>query len=410
MKLLLPGFLMVVASSAFADEPQAKGLTVHEWGVFRVNSDSAFANADLRAEWDDLPEFIYGYVKGRLVPQHWGAFEIRRKPIIFFHAIEPTKVHVKVEFPGGQAGVWFPATMNPAVHGQQKQPAVGNTLEWDLGIKERPIDWQIKNPKLHEVPEKHWISRLRQVKSDTLFSKYSPNNLDVEQEKFIYYDGIFPQGKWLSTRVEKENVELVSQVKHPLFDVTVVDRRGEKVRVGRIAKLDSGERIKAVEFVEFDSSKFNSEASRTLLNQLTLAGLNPDEAGSLVELWQKEFFETPGLNLFYRLPQEEYDARLPLTITPKPSSQVRVGLVYHAHLETDFAETVLDLVRQLDSARFAVRDAAMKKLVNIGPAALVQLLRLRDRKDLSIEVRERIDILVRKWNAKDAFEEPDIKK
>ena len=50
--------------------PIAKGLVVHEWGVFRVNEDADFANADLRAEWDGLPEFVYGHIKGRVVPQH----------------------------------------------------------------------------------------------------------------------------------------------------------------------------------------------------------------------------------------------------------------------------------------------------------------------------------------------------
>jgi hypothetical protein len=91
-------------------------------------------------------------------------------------------------------------------------------------------------------------------------------------------------------------------------------------------------------------------------------------------------------------------------VTPKPQSTVRVGLIYHGHLEPDFAERILELVKQLDAARFADRDAAMKKLLSIGPAALVQLQKMRERKDLSVEVRERIDALIKKWNAKDAFD------
>jgi hypothetical protein len=47
----------------------------------------------------------------------------------------------------------------------------------------------------------------------------------------------------------------------------------------------------------------------------------------------------------------------------------------------------------------------MKKLLAIGPAALVQLQRLRERKDLSPEVRERIDILVKRWSAREAFDQ-----
>jgi hypothetical protein len=384
--------------------PAVKGLAVHEWGVFEVSEDADFANAHVRAMWDGMPEFVYGHIRGRAVPQHWGAAEIRLRPIIFFHTDKPTMVRAKVDFPGGMAGVWYPATEKPAVYGNQKQPKVGDSLEWNLGVKDIPQGWRPKLPAPLTVPDKHWFARVRQVKSDEIFSRFSPNANDVEREKFIYYDGLFPQGKWLAIKVDDKNVALTSRVKHPVHDVTVVDRRGDQVRVGRVAKLDAGATIKDVAFVEAVPSKFASEAADTLLNQLVAAGLFADEARSLVDLWRKELFETPGLSLFYRLPQSEYDARMPLTITPRPESMARVALIHHAHLEPDFAEQVLELVKQLDSPKFATREAALKKLTAIGPAALVQLQRLRERKDLSAEVRERLDALVKKFSAKDAFE------
>jgi hypothetical protein len=399
--------LLLAGSTSVAqlEQPIKKGFVVHEWGVFRVNENAEYANADLRAEWDDLPEFIYGHVKGRQVPQHWGAVEIRRRPIVFFHATEPLTARLTIGFPGGLAGVWFPATESPAVYADQKQPKASSSLTWNLGIKQCPEGWQPKQRLSPPISDKHWITRIRQVKSDEIFARYSPNRLDVERESFVYYDGIFPQGKWLKIDVTKDGVALTSRVKHSVFDVTVVDRRGEKVRVGRIAKLDAGEAIKEVKFTEVDASSFSSEAAETLLKQIKGCGLFEDEAKSLVDLWKKEMFETPGLNLFYRLPQEEYNARLPMTLTPRPESLVRVGLVYHAHLEPDFADRILELARQLDSQKFADRDAALKKLLAIGPAALVELQRLRERKELAIEVRERIDALIRKWNAKEAFDE-----
>jgi hypothetical protein len=391
--------------TANADDVVPKGLRVHEWGVFRVNEDVAFANADLRAEWDDLPEFAYGHVKGRTVPQHWGAFEERAKPIIFFHAQKPLTIRVKVDFPGGMAGVWFPATESPAIIGFEKQPAAGNSLQWNLGVKNCPTGWQPKRPAVPEVSDKHWISRVRQVNSDEIFARFSPNNLDVERERFIYYDGIFPQAKWVKFTVEGARVSLASQVKHPVFDVTIVDRRGDKARVGRIAKLGAGETIAEVAFLDVDPSRFLKEGAAKLIEQLSAAGLNDDEAKSLVDIWNQRMFETPGLTAFYRLPQEQYDALMPLTVAPKPESTVRVGLIYHGHLEPDFADRVLELVKKLDAPKFADRDAAMKKLLAIGPAALVQIQRFRERPELSVEVRERIDTLVKKWSAKQALDE-----
>jgi hypothetical protein len=402
----MAAFLAVccLASQVSAQGPR-KGFAVHEWGVFRVNTDAAFANADLRAEWDELPEFVYGSIKGRVVPQHWGATEIRRKPVIFFHAEQALTAKVRVDFPGGQAGVWFPGTANPAVIGLQKQPKASSTLEWNVGVKAAPTGWTPKNQTYLPVPEKHWIGRLREVKADDVYARYGQGEIDVEREKFIYYDGIFPQGKWAKIRVAGDDVAIANQINRPLFDVTVVDRRGEKPRLGRIDILKPGAEERKIEFQTLEAATFAADAGAALLKQLIAAGLHDDEARSLVDLWSKEFFETPGLNLFYRLPQDEYDTRLPLTITPAPEKRIRVGLVAHAHLETDFAQRVLELVKQLDDPRFATRDAASRKMKQIGPAALVELTRIRERKDLSAEVRERLDGLIKTWSAQEAFDQ-----
>ena len=404
--LLVLGVLTFFGHEIDAAEPvlMKKGLVVHEWGVFRVSDDVDFANAYLRAEWDDLPAFAYGHIKGRVVPQHWGAFEERLRPIIFFHADTPTQVRVKVDFPGGMAGVWFPATEKPVVEGQQKQPKFGSALEWNLAIKQPGMSWQPKSPAPPEVSDKHWISRIRRVKSDEIFARYGPRPTDVEREKFIYYDGIFPHQKWMKIAVEKDRVTLASQVKHPVFDVTVVDRRSEKVRVGRIAKMEAGETIKEVSFAEATASGFASEATETLVKQLVGAGLFEDEAQALADDWKQRMFETPGIHLFYRMPREAYDRSMPLTVTPVPESVVRVGLIFHGHLEPDFPDRILELVKQLDAPKFAERNAAMKKLQAIGPAALAQIQKLRVRKDLSVEVRERIDALIKKWSAMEAFD------
>jgi hypothetical protein len=397
--------LLPIANTAYA-EPAQNSLVVHEWGIFRVNSDVDFANADMRAEWDNLPEFVYGHIKGRVVPQHWGAVEIRKRPIIFFHAAEPMTARVKIDFPGGMPGVWYPATINPAVFGGELQPKTGTSLEWSLGIKQLPQGWRPKQATGPAVSEKHCFARLRQVQCDEIFAAYSENPVDVEREKFLYYDGLFPQGKWLKVGVDKDRVTLTSQVRAPVFDVTVVDRRSDKlVRIGRIAKLESGETIRSVAFEDIEAPSFAAQASGMLLKQLVAARLYEDEASSLVDLWRKDLFETPGLHLFFRLSQAEYESRMPMTIGPLPKEVVRVGLVFQGHLEPDFAERILELVKQFDSARFADRDAAMKKLLQIGPAALVQIQKLRGSRDLSVEVRERIDVLIKKWNAKEGFDQ-----
>jgi hypothetical protein len=407
MKRLIPlGMVLGAALAASAAEPNPgrKGFIAHEWGVFRVNQDADFANAELRAEWDNLPAFIYGYIKGRVVPQHWGAVEIRFQPLVFFYSDQPLHARVKIDFPGGMPGVWYPATHTPSIEGAQKQPKIGDSLQWAIGIKQ-PLPLQRARAAPPVVSPDHWIARARKVKCDEIFASFGPGQLDAEREKFIFYDGLFPQGRWMKIVVDGDNVKLTSQVGHPVFDVTIVDRRKDKPRIARIDKVDAKKTVDKVEFFEADASRFVAEGSKKLLEQLVFAGLYEDEAQTLIDSWKKDMFDTPGVSVFYRLPQSEYDARMPLTITPKPNSTVRVGLIYHGHLEPDFAERILEQVKRLDSERFADREAATKKLLQFGPAALVQLQRLQKSKDLSVEVRERLDVLIKKWNAKDGFDQ-----
>jgi hypothetical protein len=399
------GLALLAAATAQAQQPATvKGLVVHEWGVFRVHEDAQMANADVRAEWDELPGFVYGHIQGRQVPQHWGAVEIRRRPIVFFHAAEPAQVRLRIDFPGGMPGVWWPATVNPAMLGNQPKPQVGSSLEWDLAIKKAPDGWRPKAAEPPAVVKGHWIDRLRKVEADEVFARYSPNPLDVERERFVYYDGLFPQGKWVQVKVEGQRVGLTSRVKHPLFDVTVVDRRVEgKVRVGRLDRLDGGQEVRAVERGDADAARFPQEASELLVKQLTAAGLFEGEARSLADLWRQDLFERPGLHLFYRLPQEEYDRKLPLTLTPAPGKLVRVGLVVQPHVEPDLAQRVARLVKQLDSDDFEVREGAEKQIRAIGPAALVQLSRL-NLAELPAEARRRVEAMLKGWSAKEAFD------
>ena len=66
-------------------DPPVKGFLVHEWGVFRVHDDVELANADLRAEWDGLPTFVYGQTMRRDFPRHWDRVQVEvLKPVIYF--------------------------------------------------------------------------------------------------------------------------------------------------------------------------------------------------------------------------------------------------------------------------------------------------------------------------------------
>jgi len=126
-----------------ADTPVQKGLVVHEWGLFSAYNDLELANADVRAEWDNLPRFVYGQVDGRTIPVFHGAV---LAPVIYFHCPQATNLNVRVDFPKGRPAVWWPTTL---VQGRDGLQMIG---EEDKALKS--LVWQCNSrrptrPKCH---------------------------------------------------------------------------------------------------------------------------------------------------------------------------------------------------------------------------------------------------------------------
>jgi hypothetical protein len=391
-------FLLAALTLAFvpgvvpaADAPPKPGLVVHEWGVISVYNDVELANADMRAEWAGLPKFVNGQIDDRKVPEYLREAKV---PVIYFHAAQAMALNVKIDFPNGKPTVWWPSTLNHGGGGLGKirveEPAL-KSLTWNVQL--RPA--QAAQVQLMPLPKGHWMEALRDVRADDVIAYVG----GVQKEKFIYYDGLIPSPKAALIAVTGENVGIKNQAKYPLHDLTVVDLRNvRKIRVARVEKLDAGSEAKDVKFTEGDQAKWPTDAVATLVKQLQASGLFEDEAKALANVWQKTFFETEGVSVFYRLPQEVYDQLLPLTLCVKPEKVVRTMLAHHPHVEPDLADRVMALVKQLDAPKFEDRIEAQKRLQKLGRAAFVHLRRARDSKP-PLEVRMRLEKLLEEFEA-----------
>ncbi len=388
------------------DEPVSKGLEVHEWGVARFHCDADMLNADVRAIWDGLPPFVYGQIDGRKLPMHYQLLEMDR-PIIFFHAPQALTVDLAINFPGGMPGVWWPGTQQPSVRdgkivGDGTATRPHHSLDWRLNLKEQRGISTGKIP-LPSVKKGHWVETLRAIKADDVYAEVGEVQLGQEREHFVYYDGLLPRGKWADVAVEKDKVAVSNLAAFALYDLTVIDARTpEKPRVGRLAKLDAKAGKKTIEFADADAKSLADEGVRTLTAQLKDAGLQEDEGHALAVLWQADLFQTEGVTVFYRLPQEEYERLLPMKMKPRPEKLVRVGLIVHLHCEPDLADKVAALVRDLDSDDFPTRQTARKRLEALGSATLVYLVKLRQ-ETKSVEVKKRLDELIATHDAKSAL-------
>jgi hypothetical protein len=413
--------LVALSTGLTVEEPIRKGLEVHEWGVFGVNDDRELANADMRAEWAALPKFVFGQTAGRSLPINQHQNNIVFKPVVFLHSPQPLALEIRVDFPGGAPAVWWPRTVYPAQEldvcpsgGKQKEAF--RDLEWHVQVKEPPKG-QKSNAQPLAVDKGHWIELLRAVKADDVFTKTTDGEYggfikegkglpdsQYERERFIYYDGLVPIGKRVAITVEKEKVSVANRAKHPLFDVTVVDRRTpDHTRVARVAKLEARAKTTELDFAEVGSKEWPEAGLVMLTKQLTDAGLFEDEAKSLADVWKNEFFLADGLTLFFRLPQEEYEKLLPMKLKPRPEKLVRVGLVLHAHCEPDLADRVAEIAKDLDDDDFDTRERAQKRLEDMGRAAFGHLRRLRE-KVKSAEMQRRLDDLLDRHDATKAID------
>jgi hypothetical protein len=380
--------------------PVAQGLVVHEWGVFRVQNDIAYANADMRAIWDGLPKFVYGQLPGRELPKHWNNYMIVDRPVLFFHSPQPLDINLQVDFPKGTAAVWWPGTQRPAVRSGviYGSSMTSPSLEWKLRVKQPPSG-NPRAPADVAVDSGSWVKTLRAVQADDIYARVGEENFGYEKEKFVYYDGLLPQGHWVDITVSGDNAAVVNRASHPVFDLTIIDRRPlDRIRVARLDQLGPKVEMKSLEFAELEASKWPASGIDSLVNQLRRAGLNEDEAKSLVELWKQELFQTEGVTLFYRLPQEEYDQWLPIQIKPLPEKMVRVGLVQHPHCEPDLAERIAAIVKDLNDDNFVRREQAQKRLESMGSAAFVHLQRIL-RQSLPPESKRRIERLLLQYDA-----------
>jgi hypothetical protein len=377
-----------------AERPQ-KGLLVHEWGVINVYNDVELANADMRAVWESLPPFIYGNVDRRRIPIRQEEL-IVLAPVIYFHTPADISVQVKVEFPGGRPAVWWPANSNIARQGLRGiTPATCDKhLEWQLALK-APV-----RGALQPLPKGHWLQACREVNAAQVVSSIARH---PENEKFVYYDGLLPSDKAAELSVGANQVSLKNRARHPLLDVTVVDRRlAGTIRVARAPTVAAGAEVKSLEFKDAPAEGWPGTAVDALVAQLAGTGLHEDEAKAMAAVWKKDFFETDGLTLFYRLPPAEYDRLLPLTVTPRPEKTVRVMLVHHPHCEPDLGKRVMALVEQLDSGNFQERLDAHRRIQALGRAAFVHLIRARNAKP-SLEVTARLNKLLEEFESERAF-------
>ena len=341
--------------------PPGERLVIHEWGTFTsLQNEEGRSVAGVNTDDEALPSFVHRisdlvpgpnelapiYYKG--VPRSHRQVRMRLEtPVLYFHlppgVHEPLHASVHVGFHGGWLTEFFPAAHVATPDLKEGKFKFEGLTSKTLGA----LEWNdLTIGGNYDVPETNapvWLAP-RQVQAATV---KAPGG---EAEKYLFYRGVGNLDTPLTVSRSRDNDSLVIREEIPsslglrgpllIRAMWLVHVREDGLVAYRplgAAKLtgESGREITrtAVDFSRDaigaeQTPRYDEPAVETLIRgyaktsldglrnemrrQLVADGLYTDEAEAMLKTWELAYFRSPGLRLFYLLPQAWTDAVLPL--------------------------------------------------------------------------------------------------
>lgn len=331
-----------------AEEGKDK-LIVHEWGTFTELQDEQGINlGGINVDDEPVPKFVHGFGPAvldpalgprrskRIVRRHPQVAVRLETPVIYFYpprnAKLPLKMDVQVDFHGGWFSEFYPrATFQaPGLDKFHLSPNATGQVVWkDLLVG--------TDGKVPDTKDPVWLTP-RKTDGVTV------TTADGESERYLFYRGVGNFNGPLRVTTNRMTQELT------LFDEQPEANPDAEIRFAA-AWLVSVRKDKGLAFRSLGtltqqppevpmlrvSSKFadeeHSPGNLELLHQemhaaLVDDGLFPKEATAMLDTWRHAYFESSGLRVFYLLPHEWTDARMPLTLSQDADvSRVMVGRI-----------------------------------------------------------------------------------
>jgi hypothetical protein len=346
---------------------QSPPLIVHEWGTITTRH---LADGTPRGRLnhitpgDVLPPFVHRYeppatvgkagealVKSVATPGRQDVTMRLETPVIYFHAPAGTTVRpfdVSVRFRGGVLNEFYPKA-EPSVdidveRINAKMQATGALATWNGQVLDNYVVGSLRwrgitlrdSVQLPQTNSHVWLAP-RQVRAADVVATAAEN------ERYLFYRGVAHLDALVQTELTARDVRLraprlLQWMPGPrmtianlwLADIhpngTVAFREQGELS---IAKSDaSGELVRIPLFSDGDYGEKLADLRRSMKKSLIAAGLYDDEAEAMLETWKESYFKTPGLRIFYIVPDEWIGYFLPLQISaPHEMKRVLVGRI-----------------------------------------------------------------------------------
>lgn len=129
------------------------------------------------------------------------------------------------------------------------------------------------------------------------------------------------------------------------------------------------------------------ETTDSWRDRLRRTGLKPDEIDLILSLYAKPLFESREMTVLFRLPAATFDEQLPIDVFPAPQKTLRVALVLVRNIDPGIKDEVKGLIARLGHAKYAEREAAERRLTDLGGVAWPALKDALKNSDLEIVFR-----------------------
>ncbi|MBI1372154.1 MAG: hypothetical protein GC159_05255 [Phycisphaera sp.] len=351
-----------------ADAPRGERLVVHEWGTFTsLQDEQGVTVTGINADDEPVPGFVHRHPEGfihpgaRVTPRMWMLGKAlpsshpnvnmrMETPVLYFYppadATLPMRLDVRVDMRGGWLTEFYPRAVAEApgittdadsgytTIGRLEPDAVGS-LTWQGVTIGAPAT-------LPATDDEVWLAP-RRVRAATV------TNAQGEAERFLFYRGVANMESPLrATRVSAPDgsgdiLHIDSAITSPFLCGTgvaspnamwLVDVRRDGGVAFRSVTATGGtveqpQRV-AQTLATFDAAAYGkgnrAELRSAMHAALVAEGLFDDEATAMLDTWDASYFRTPGMRLFYVLPQWWTAQRLPLTLsTDADVTRVMVG-------------------------------------------------------------------------------------
>lgn len=386
LAFVLVATLACVLAFLLVSHPVSAGedrLVVHEWGTFTALQDEQGRElSGINTDDEPVPEFVHNlnrFLLSRpvLSSLHW---QYRQKgaprahpqvtmrletPVIYFYPphgqLEPLPIDVSVRFRGGWLTEFYPQAKADAPRLEDGMfdfgdltPKTVSSLTWDR----LQVGTNAAGP---QTDEHVWLAP-RRVKAANL------STVDGESERYLFYRGVGQIRAPLRATLDRQAGQIAL---HANFDEVLTNQQSAEIPAlwlvdvrqdgqcafrtldGLDVNNDPAAALARTDY-QFADSDYRPANRNQLEAEMHVAlvadGLYPDEATALLTTWQRSYFASPGLRLFYLVPQVWTDHYLPLTLSRDAvpyETRVERVMIGRLELVSDRQQALLNRLAQV---------------------------------------------------------------